>query len=193
MKFASLEEVLKQRDQATNLDPTPFYTPPAKPAPPWAQYRRPTENTPTTSAKRKTLSTSLSAKEVSHSSFFTMEKKQTSLELLQAELPPTQEEQVAVNPPLQKRHLGSAEPRIKRARLTRQNLAEFNKMSKKNPDPISDSRSTTVRPTSTITSGFADKARRSGILDSRSSKPPKNLNDIRKRYAKSRVTPSPSQ
>ncbi|KAH6650465.1 hypothetical protein F5144DRAFT_617330 [Chaetomium tenue] len=44
------------------------------------------------------------------------------------------EEQVLVNLPLQNRQLGSAEPRIKRARLTQKNLAEFNKMSKKNSD-----------------------------------------------------------
>ena len=83
-----------------------------------------------------------------------MDKKQPSPELSQAELRPTQEEQVRANPPSRKRQLDSdddVEPRAERARttrptserarttrptsepapLTRKNLACFNKTGKK--------------------------------------------------------------
>ncbi|KAG5758048.1 hypothetical protein H9Q72_013817 [Fusarium xylarioides] len=134
-----------------------------------------------------------------------MDKKQTSPELLQAELPPAREEQVPANPPSRKRQLDSdddAEPRAKRARatrptseparLTRQNLARFNKMGKKKTsDPSDDSGST--KTTSTTSSGFAIKARNNGILEPAYSKPPANLEDIRRRQAKSRATASPPE
>ncbi len=106
-----------------------------------------------------------------------MDKKQTPPELSQAELLPTQEEQVPANPPSRKRPLDSdddAEPRAKRARatrptseqarLTRQNLARFNKMGKKKTsDPSDDSGST--KTLSTTASGFDVRARKNGILD----------------------------
>jgi len=111
----------------------------------------------------------------------------------------SQAEQVPATPPSRKRQIvgdsdDDAEPRTKRARttrptseparLTRKNLATFNKMGqrkKKTSDPSDDSGSTKTKTTSTTSSGFADKARRNGILDPRSSKPPKNLDDIQKR------------
>ena len=52
---------------------------------------------------------------------------------------------------------------------------------------------TTTKTTSTTTSGFADQAYKNGILDPISSKPPKNLEDIRRRYAQPRRTASPTE
>lgn len=142
-----------------------------------------------------------------------MDKKQTSPELSQAELLPTQEGQVPANPPSRKRQLDGdddAEPRTKRARttrptseparLTRQNLARFTKMgnnhkgSKKGSthrDSTDDS--STTKSTSTTSSGFAIKARNNGILEPAYSKPPANLEDIRRRHAESRATASPPE
>ncbi|KAK5654360.1 hypothetical protein OQA88_7269 [Cercophora sp. LCS_1] len=93
-----------------------------------------------------------------------------------------------------KRQLDSDDdkPQPKRARLTRKNLAAFDKMGKKKTSD-DDSGSTETKTTSTTSSGFAIKARNNGILDPRSSKPPKSLNGIRKRYAKSRATASPPE
>ncbi|CAH0023370.1 unnamed protein product, partial [Clonostachys rhizophaga] len=119
-----------------------------------------------------------------------MDKKQTSPELSQAELLPTQEEQVPANPPSRKRQLDSdddAEPRAKRARttrptsepapLTRQNLALFNKMGKKkSSDPSDDSGST--KTLSTTASGFDIQAYKNGILEPSRSRPPNNLKVI---------------
>ena len=133
-----------------------------------------------------------------------MDKKQTSPELSHAELPPTQE-LVPANPPSRKRQLDSdddAEPRTKRAqttqptsepaRLTRQNLARFNKMGKKKTlDPSDDSGST--KTISTTTSGFADKAYKNGIPEQAYSKLPTNFDDIRKRHAARRATISPPE
>ncbi|KAK3367309.1 hypothetical protein B0T24DRAFT_651576 [Lasiosphaeria ovina] len=142
-----------------------------------------------------------------------MDKKQTSPELSEAELLPTQEEQVPANPPSRKRQLDSdddAEPRTKRARttrptseparLTRQNLARFNKMgnnhkgSKKGSThrgPTTESSST--KTLSTTASGFAIQAQENGILDPFSSKPPTNLGEIHRRLASTRATASPPE
>ncbi|KAK0635851.1 hypothetical protein B0T17DRAFT_517470 [Bombardia bombarda] len=117
----------------------------------------------------------------------------------------SQAEQVLANPPSRKRKLDSdddAEPRAKRAqttrptsepaRLTRQNLARFNKMGKKkSSDPSDDSGST--KTISTMASGFAIQARKNGIRDPIGSKPPKNLEGLRKQVAKSRGTASPPE
>ncbi|KAI1298006.1 hypothetical protein F5Y03DRAFT_368943 [Xylaria venustula] len=129
-----------------------------------------------------------------------MDETQTRPEL-------SQKEQVPANPPSRKRQLDSdddAEPQTKRARttrptseparLTRKNLALFNKMGKKKTsDPSDDSGSTKTKTTSTTTSGFADKARDNGILDPVSSKPPTDLKDVRERHARSRATASPPE
>ncbi|TAQ88745.1 hypothetical protein B7494_g2925 [Chlorociboria aeruginascens] len=136
-----------------------------------------------------------------------MDKKQTSPELSQAELPPAQEEQVPANPPSRKRQLDSdddAKSRTKRARttrptseparLTRKNLALFNKMGKKKTktsDPSDDSGST--KTLSTTASGFDVRARKNGILDPMGSRPPKNLEEIRERLAAPRETASPPE
>ncbi|KIH92779.1 hypothetical protein SPBR_02779 [Sporothrix brasiliensis 5110] len=81
----------------------------------------------------------------------------------------------------------------KRARLTRQNLAAFDKMGKNKTSNPTDGSSTTTKSTSTTTSGFALQARKNGILDPRSSKPPQNLEDLRERLARSRETASPPE
>jgi hypothetical protein len=135
-------------------------------------------------------------------SFFTMDKKQTSPELSQAELPPTQVEQVPANPPSRKRQLDSdddAEPRARTtrptsepARLTRKNLALFDKMSnskKTSTHRDSDNSSTPYTPRQRRLVS-PSRPRENGILDPLDARPPKNLEDIRKRLAESRVTPS---
>ncbi|KAK0656469.1 hypothetical protein B0T16DRAFT_433431 [Cercophora newfieldiana] len=129
-----------------------------------------------------------------------MDEKQTNPELSQAELPPSREEQISTTTPTRKRQLDSdddAEPRTKRARttrptseparLTRKNLATFNKMGKKKTSDPTDGSSTTTKTTSTTTSGFAIQARENGILDPIGSRPPEDLEDIRKRHARSRT------
>ena len=84
------------------------------------------------------------------------------------------------------------EPQPKRAPLTRKNLSTFDKMGKKTSNPT-DGLSITTKTTSTTMSGFANKARKNGILDPRSSKPPKNLKEIRERHSKTRATASPPE
>jgi len=134
-----------------------------------------------------------------------MDKKQASPELSQAELRPTQEEQVPANPPSRKRQVDSdddAEPQTKRARttrptseparLTRKNLALFDKMGKKKASDATDE-SKSTRTTSTTTSGFADKAYKNGILRPLHSRPPTSLDDIRRRHAAPRETASPPE
>ncbi|GAP92039.1 putative heterokaryon incompatibility [Rosellinia necatrix] len=131
---------------------------------------------------------------------------ENQLELSQAELSRTQVEQVPANPQTRKRPLDSdnnAESRTKRsrttrptlkpARLTRKNLAEFNNMGEKKTSDPTDASLTTTKTTLTTTSGFAIQARNNGILDPIDSKPPKNLEDIRKRQTRSRATASPPE
>ncbi|KAK3378691.1 hypothetical protein B0T24DRAFT_609675 [Lasiosphaeria ovina] len=139
-----------------------------------------------------------------------MDETQTRPELSQVE-------QVPAIPPSRKRQLDSdddAEPRTKRARttrptseparLTRQNLARFNKMGKKGtskaPPSTSDpsigssgKSSGTTRTLSTTASGFADQAYKNGILDPLDSKPSPNFEDVRERLARSRATASPPE
>lgn len=92
------------------------------------------------------------------------------------------------------------EPRTKRARpatvtprapaqLTRKNLALFNDMGKKNT--ADDARSARTTGTSSTSTGFAIQARKNGILDPESSRPPYNLDELRQRLAQSRATASP--
>ncbi|KAK0622001.1 hypothetical protein B0T17DRAFT_493439 [Bombardia bombarda] len=109
-------------------------------------------------------------------------------------------EQVSPTTLLRKRQIESDDKhQPKRVRLTRKNLAVFNKMVKKgkktsaSAPPDSTVESSTTKTTSTTTSGFAMKADKNGILDPRSSKPPTNLEDIHKRHARSRGTASPTQ
>lgn len=90
---------------------------------------------------------------------------------------------------------------LKRARLTRQNLALFNKMGKKkdakkasaSAPPESTIQSSTTRTTSTTTSGFALQADKNGILLPLDSNPPENLEALRQRLARSRETASPPE
>jgi hypothetical protein len=83
----------------------------------------------------------------------------------------------------------------KRARLTRENLALFNEMPRKKGTNKAEStvESSFTKTTSSTTSGFAIQARENGILEPRRSKPPANLEDIRKRHARSRETTSPPE
>jgi hypothetical protein len=91
------------------------------------------------------------------------------------------------------------EHQLKWARLTSKNLAQFNKMGRKkgtnkrsaSAPAESTGKSGTTETTSTASSGFAMQARKNGILDPSSSKPPKNLEDIRKWGARSRATAPP--
>ncbi|KAH0551459.1 hypothetical protein GP486_007327 [Trichoglossum hirsutum] len=105
---------------------------------------------------------------------------------------------------VQKRQIGSEvndnKHQLKRARLTRENLALFNKMAKKkeaNKASASASLGFTATSSGTKTastsSGFAIQAEKNGILDPLGSKPPTNLEDIQKRYARSRGTASPTE
>ncbi|KID89012.1 heterokaryon incompatibility protein, partial [Metarhizium majus ARSEF 297] len=84
---------------------------------------------------------------------------------------------------------------LKRARLTRKNLALFDKMGKKKASapPESTDDSNTTKTTSTTTSRFAIQARKNGMLNPLHSKPPTNLENIRKRHARSRATASPPE
>lgn len=113
-------------------------------------------------------------------------------------------EQLSPATRLRKRQIGSDgdgddnEHQSKRTRLTRKNLALFNKMAKKKGTnkvsaPESTVESSTTKTTSTTSSGFAIQARKNGILNPLSSKPPENLEDIRKRYPQPRGTASPTE
>ncbi|KND91729.1 hypothetical protein TOPH_03830 [Tolypocladium ophioglossoides CBS 100239] len=90
---------------------------------------------------------------------------------------------------------------LKRTRLTRKNLARFNKMGKrkasKNASASAHLESTvdssSAKTISTTTSGFAIQAYKNGILEPLYSKPPTNLGDIRKRHTRSRATASPPE
>jgi hypothetical protein len=96
---------------------------------------------------------------------------------------------------------GDDERQLKRARLTRKNLAVFDKMAKKkgsskalaSTPPESTIESTTTNSTSTTSSGFAIQAYENGILEPRYSKPPTNLKDIREQHVRSRATASPTE
>lgn len=112
-------------------------------------------------------------------------------------------EQVSPATLLRKRQIGSDgdddEHQPKRARLTRKNLALFSKMTKKkgttkpSARPDSTAESSTSKTTSTTSSGFAIQAHRNGILNHLHSKPPKNLEDVVERLARSRETASPTE
>ena len=97
---------------------------------------------------------------------------------------------------------GNDERQLKRAPLTRKNLAVFNKMATKKEsskalasDPqestTESTTTTTTKSTSTTSSGFAIQAYKNGILNPLHFKPPTNLKDIRAQYTRSRGTASP--
>ncbi|KAI0011689.1 hypothetical protein F4779DRAFT_173757 [Xylariaceae sp. FL0662B] len=113
-------------------------------------------------------------------------------------------EQITPATPLRKRRIDSdsndEEYQLSRARLTRQNLALFNRMAKNKGEKAlmsgpSDStiESSTTKTTSTTSSGFAIQATKNGILPPAKSKPPENIEDLRERLARSRGTASPSE
>ncbi|KAK0655474.1 hypothetical protein B0T16DRAFT_397072 [Cercophora newfieldiana] len=105
-----------------------------------------------------------------------------------------EEKQAPQSTQTRKRQLDSDDDKRqpKRARLTRKNLAAFDKMGKKKTsDPSDDSGST--KAISTTSSGFAIQAYKNGILDPRYSKPPTNLEDLHERHARSRETASPPE
>jgi hypothetical protein len=103
-----------------------------------------------------------------------------------------------------KRHIGSNsenERQLKRARLTRGNLALFDKMTKKKIDTkvsllsgsTADSSKTQTKTISTTSSGFEVQATKNGILLSTNSKAPKNAQDLVGRLNQSRDTASPTE
>jgi hypothetical protein len=104
-----------------------------------------------------------------------------------------------------KRHLDSEDAaghQPKRVRLTKENLALFNKMGRRKGTEGSNSSSTSSHLESsaesattktTTSSGFAIQAQKNGILNQVHSKPPKNLEDRRKGLARSRETASPPE
>ena len=88
------------------------------------------------------------------------------------------------------------EYQLKRARLTRKNLALFNKMTAKPVPPELRGNSTTTKTTTkaaSTTSSFVVQAYKNGMLNPARSKPPTNLGTIRERHARSRASTSPSE
>ncbi|OAA57401.1 hypothetical protein SPI_07060 [Niveomyces insectorum RCEF 264] len=90
----------------------------------------------------------------------------------------------------------------KRARLTRKNLALFNRMAKKKankgsasaaPESGTTTSTTQTKTISTTSSGFADQADKNGILNTRRSKRPQNFEETANRLARSRETASPPE
>ncbi|KAI1122712.1 hypothetical protein F5Y10DRAFT_69412 [Nemania abortiva] len=117
-----------------------------------------------------------------------------------AMLEPKAEEQEQVSPAMrsQKRQMGNSddddkEHRLKRARLTRKNLAQFDKMGKKKGTEAAPSALPDSTTGSTTTSGFAIQAYENGILGPSASKPPTNLEEIRRRYTEPRRSASPTE
>ena len=114
-----------------------------------------------------------------------------------------QEQQAPRNTQTRKRQIDSDsddEPLIKRARLTRENLARLNKMgkTKKGPKTASTQHDTsddsaTTKSLSTTASGFDVRARGNGILDPFGSKTPTNLEARHRRDTRSRGTASPTE
>ncbi len=110
------------------------------------------------------------------------------------------QEQVSPTTRLRKRQINSGDGdnghQLKRARLTRKNLARLDgtgrkKASYKASTYDDDTGGSTTKTISTTSSGFADQARKNGILHPLHSKPPANVEDIRRRHARSRDTASP--
>lgn len=103
---------------------------------------------------------------------------------------------------LRKRQIGGdysddSQPEPKRARLTRKNLAELNKMVKTSSPGLSTSRGSckhkVAKKASNTPSHFVVRASRNGILNPRRSRPPKNLEEIRNRLGESRQSVSPPE
>ncbi|KAK4195336.1 hypothetical protein QBC40DRAFT_343499 [Triangularia verruculosa] len=83
-------------------------------------------------------------------------------------------------------------------RLTRKNLALFNKMAGHDSEPTESLETGSLKMSSSTTistkmSGFARRATENGILSLHNSQLPKNIDSIRRRYAAPRATPSPTQ
>ncbi|KAI0117887.1 hypothetical protein GGR51DRAFT_555170 [Nemania sp. FL0031] len=99
-----------------------------------------------------------------------------------------------------KRNSPNKEPRLKRAQLTRQNLAQFNNNmagvagSKEPGTPsLSTETKTSLTKTSTSWPAFARMSRTNGILPPVESEPPANLEKLRERCVQSRRSPSPTR
>ncbi|KAK5654435.1 hypothetical protein OQA88_7346 [Cercophora sp. LCS_1] len=116
-----------------------------------------------------------------------------------------EEKQAPQSTQTRKRQIDKPQP--KRARLTRKNLALFDKMGKKGTSkappsasgfsPSTDgslgNSSGSKKTPSTTVSGFAEQAYKNGIRQPPNAKPPLNLEDMRERLARSRATASPSE
>ncbi|KAI1500686.1 hypothetical protein F5X99DRAFT_419005 [Biscogniauxia marginata] len=105
-------------------------------------------------------------------------------------------EQITPATPLRKRQIDTDsnddEYQLNRARLTRQNLALFNKMAKnKGGKALTSGPSDSTIESSTTSSGFAIQANKNGILPPAKSQRPKSFENIRKQLARARETPSP--
>lgn len=110
------------------------------------------------------------------------------------------QEQAPLTTQLQKQQINDGDEnghQSKRGRLTKKNLAVFNKMGRKKGshkpsthDSTDDS--TTTKSISTSSSGFAEQAYRNGILEPRHFKPPTNVGGIRERHARSQQLRPPS-
>jgi hypothetical protein len=107
----------------------------------------------------------------------------------------SQEEQAPRPTQLRHRQIdsdGDDRPLEKRTRLTRKNLALFDKMTKKKA-PESTDASTTKKIISTTSSDFAIQAHENGIVRPASSKAPTNLKARQERGAQSRGSVSPTE
>ncbi|KAH7176292.1 hypothetical protein EDB81DRAFT_897503 [Dactylonectria macrodidyma] len=119
-------------------------------------------------------------------------------------------EQVSPTTSLRQRQIASdgssnsddTQHRLKRAQLTRKNLALFNKMggekkASATPEPTDSSKPTddsnTTKTISTTSSDFGMKALVNGMLGPAHSTPPTNIENIRERHAKSRASTSTSR
>ncbi|KAF2964694.1 hypothetical protein GQX73_g8888 [Xylaria multiplex] len=117
--------------------------------------------------------------------------------------------QILLTSRVQKRQIESEqddsnnEHELRRARLTRKNLARLNRMAKrKRPSKESASASiltdstadsSSAKTISTTSPGFAIRAHRNGIVGSLYSKPPTNLGTIHEQHAKPRASASPTE
>ncbi|KAH9895520.1 hypothetical protein F4778DRAFT_275761 [Xylariomycetidae sp. FL2044] len=113
-------------------------------------------------------------------------------------------ERVSPTPPKRKRRQidsgdDDSEHRLRRARLTCENLAKFHKMEKekRNASSVLSSRLTenwsVQKFTSATTSDLTTQANKNVIIPSYNSQPPANLTKIRERYDRSRGTPPPTE
>lgn len=120
---------------------------------------------------------------------------------------PKQQGQISINFPSRRRQSDNCTDidnisRLKKARLTRRNLARFNKLNQQKGKQLEDSRncyeesagqSRSTRTFSTTKSGFAIRAYDNGLLPPDCSEPPTNLEELRRRFASACESASPTR